>query len=43
MEILGRVRSELTIRRYVIEGIDVGETESAEPLPGVGRIPEGRS
>jgi hypothetical protein len=42
MEILGRVRSELTIRRYVIEGIDAGETEAVPPLAGGERIPEGR-
>jgi hypothetical protein len=41
MEILGRVRSELTIHKYVIEGLDVAETEPVPALPTIDRISYG--
>jgi hypothetical protein len=38
MEILGRVRSELTVRRYVIEGLEDPEGEPGSELSGFKRL-----
>jgi hypothetical protein len=38
MEILGRVRSELSIRRYVIEGLEEAKPETGPALPPAARL-----